>query len=466
MSYADKLLEVKAKNKKYTDEMISKLEDISFIRFEKKIISRSQIIEFEKKELQELKKVKKKIVDKYVAAGGCFRKSNNPKSRDWLYQDNKEFPSTLGRGKELDRELQWPDDTYKTTLDSDRLFDQLYGKIDEMENILSKEIKGRDKGEEGEERISEALNMYRNKYIIRENILLPAQSIGRDSSETDLYIITPKGVCVCEIKNYGKKGETLKISRDGMWSVVKSGRRESVKKDSPVEQNASHCLATEQWLEENGLPGIKMIPIIFIANNEVKVENDSPNAIMRVSELYNYINALNLPEVISKEKQQHIADVLEKGNEKVTERKFEALSFSGCKQQISNYIDDLLSLKQDEYNWKKAVYDKVSKKNNKIDKGTNRAAMILKLVVALYGISLAIIEWNLIPIFGDIVDFLVIGVGGVALYIWLFRWIMVIGNALTETNKHDASTKYIIYGMAVILLIIWIAAFNFVRNRI
>lgn len=316
--------------------------------------------------------------------------------------------------------MQWPDDTYKTTLDSDRLFDQLYGKIDEMENILSKEIKGRDKGEEGEERISEALNMYRNKYIIRENILLPAQSIGRDSSETDLYIITPKGVCVCEIKNYGKKGETLKISRDGMWSVVKSGRRESVKKDSPVEQNASHCLATEQWLEENGLHGIKMIPIIFIANNEVKVENDSPNAIMRVSELYNYINALNLPEVISKEKQQHIADVLEKGNEKVTERKFEALSFSGCKQQISNYIDDLLSLKQDEYNWKKAV----------------------------------------------IVDFLVIGVGGVALYIWLFRWIMVIGNALTETNKHDASTKYIIYGMAVILLIIWIAAFNFVRNRI
>lgn len=134
--------------------------------------------------------------------------------------------------------------------------------------------------------------------------------------------------------------------------------------------------------------------------------------------------------------------------------------------KISNYIDDLLSLKQDEYNWKKAVYDKVSKKNNKIDKGTNRAAMILKLVVALYGISLAIIEWNLIPIFGDIVDFLVIGVGGVALYIWLFRWIMVIGNALTETNKHDASTKYIIYGMAVILLIIWIAAFNFVRNRI
>lgn len=51
MSYADKLLEVKAKNKKYTDEMISKLEDISFIRFEKKIISKSQIIEFEKKEL-------------------------------------------------------------------------------------------------------------------------------------------------------------------------------------------------------------------------------------------------------------------------------------------------------------------------------------------------------------------------------------------------------------------------------
>ena len=466
MSYADKLLEVKAKNKKYTDEMIPKLEDISFIRFEKKIISRSQIIEFENKELQELKKVKKKIVDKYVAAGGSYIKSNNPKSRDKLFQNKGEFPITLGRGKELDRELQWSDGTYITQLDSDKLFDQLYGKIDEMENTLSKEIKGRDKGEEGEERISEALNMYRNKYIIRENILLPAQSIGRDSSETDLYIITPKGVCVCEIKNYGKKGETLKISRDGMWSVAKLGRRESVKKDSPVEQNASHCLATEQWLEENGLPGIKMIPIIFIANNEVKVENDSPNAIMRVSELYNYINALNLPEVISKEKQQHIADVLEKGNELVTERKFEALEFSSCKHQIMEYVEKLIALKQDEYNWKKAVYDKVSKKNNKIDKGTNRAAMVLKLVVALYGISFGIIECNIIPKCVDIVDFLVIGVGGVALYIWLFRWIMAIGNALTETNEHNASSKYIIYAIVVILLAIWIAVFNFVRNRI
>ena len=464
MSYADKLLEVKAKNKKYTDEMISKLEDISFIQFRKKVISRSQIIEFEKKELQEIKKVKENIVSKYVAVGGRFVKSNNPKSRDWLCQDNEEFPSTLGRGKELDRELQWPDNTYKTKLDSDRLFDQLYGKIDEMEKILSKEIKGRDKGEEGEERISEALNMYRNKYLIRENILLPAQSIGRDSSETDLYIITPKGVCVCEIKNYGKKGETLKISKDGMWSVVKSGRRESVKKDSPVEQNASHCLATEQWLEENGLSGIKMIPIIFIANNDVKVENDSPNAIMRVSELYNYINALNLPEVLSKEKQQQIADTLEKGNEMVTERKFEALEFRSCKNQIMEYVDKLIALKQDEYNWKKAVYDKVSKKNNKIDKGTKRSTMVLNLVIALYGISLAIIEWNLIPKFGDIIDFLVIGVGGVALFGWIAIRIMVIGSALT--NEHDAATKYINYAIAAILLVVWVMAFNFVRNRI
>lgn len=459
MSYADKLLEVKAKNKKYTDEMISKLEDISFIRFEKKIISRSQIIEFEKKELQELKKVKKKIVDKYVAAGGSVMEMDRPKERNRLYQSSEEFPGTLGQGTELDCKLQWPN-MYGRELDSDRLFDQLYGKIDEMEKILSKEIKSRDKGEEGEERISEALNMYRNKYLIRENILLPAQSIGRDSSETDLYIITPKGVCVCEIKNYGKKGETLKISRDGMWSVVKSGRRESVKKDSPVEQNASHCLATEQWLEENGLPGIKMIPIIFIANNEVKVENDSPNAIMRASELYNYINALNLPEALSKEKQQHIADVLEKGNEKVTERKFEALSFSGCKQQISNYIDDLLSLKQDEYNWKKAVYDKVSKKNNKIDKGTNRAIMVLTLAVALYGISLGAIELHVI-LNESIFDIFFVGcLLGSPYLLFVAKIIDIVGGL---TDNRNASSKYIIYIIAAILFVIWVVVFNFIR---
>ena len=82
------------------------------------------------------------------------------------------------------------------------------------------------------------------------------------------------------------------------------------------------------------------------------------------------------------------------------------------------------------------------------------------------GSVFGIIECNIIPKCVDIVDFLVIGVGGVALYIWLFRWIMAIGNALTETNEHNASSKYIIYAIVVILLAIWIAVFNFVRNRI
>lgn len=82
--------------------MISKLEDISFIRFEKKIISRSQIIEFEKKELQELKKVKKKIVDKYVAAGGSVMEMDRPKERNRLYQSSEEFPGTLEKNNKID----------------------------------------------------------------------------------------------------------------------------------------------------------------------------------------------------------------------------------------------------------------------------------------------------------------------------------------------------------------------------
>ena len=63
------------------------------------------------------------------------------------------------------------------------------------------------------------MKLYTGKYHYRENVILPANDIGGETSETDVYIVTSKAVFVCEVKNWGKRGRTICISKDGQWSV-------------------------------------------------------------------------------------------------------------------------------------------------------------------------------------------------------------------------------------------------------
>lgn len=122
----------------------------------------------------------------------------------------------------------------------------MYYAYDEIEDDIEKNIKIMQKGKNGEDAVSKALSIFQGKYRILENIVIPANDEMGETSETDVYIITDKGVFVCEVKNYGNENQILHIAQDGRWEIcdIHNGRILS-RKASATQQNARHCLATE-----------------------------------------------------------------------------------------------------------------------------------------------------------------------------------------------------------------------------
>lgn len=87
--------------------------------------------------------------------------------------------------------------------------------------------------------------------------------------------------------------------------------------------------------------------------------------------------------------------------------------------------------------------------------------MVLTLVVALYGISLGAIELHVI-LNESIFDIFFVGCLLGSPYLLCVAKIMDIVGRLTVNR--NALSKYIIYIIAAILLVIWIVAFDFIRN--
>lgn len=196
----------------------------------------------------------------------------------------------------------------------ERIFNWAKGLVDETD----KEIKILSKGQHGEEFVSQQLKLYEGKYKVLENIVIESNDSQGETSEVDVYIITDKGLVVAEVKNFGNENQRLHITSDGRWVIedVYNGRVLKRIDKSPVEQNARHCLAIERVLgKELGEDvEIPIIPVVFIANNKVAIQNESQSPVIRVSEFYTFINSFSNGVKVSKETQKKIEELLERKN--------------------------------------------------------------------------------------------------------------------------------------------------------
>lgn len=387
MRLQQELLITKKKNKHFSDEQIEKVHNLSFLELKKRRVAKSKILVEAKQQKRIFEQLEKYIIEKATEVGMNVSKGN-------LFEKNilpgNTFCTSLNKDDSINTSVGWNNGK----VDSTNCLNKLQKKLGELAKEQTIELGGIEKGELGEQRISDALAMYRRKYLYRENVLIPADGVGRETSETDVYIVTPKGVCVCEVKNWGKRGQTITISKDGQWTITNE-HGAVASKHSPIEQNNSHCLATEQFLEDQGLPSIRMIPIIFIANNEVTINNQSSNAIMRISELYNYLNDLNTPETVSREQQEQIIEAFDDCKNLVSERAFEIYSISEEEEAIKKYVDTICEYYKDEIVWRKAVYDIIAKKESIL-----RKKDVLIAIISL--ISMALISFVSLPVFQSI----------------------------------------------------------------
>ena len=195
---------------------------------------------------------------------------------------------------------------------------RIYEWVNNLLNEIDVDKKILQKGLHGEDYVNEQLRLYEGKYKILKNIVIASADSQGKTSEVDAYIITDKGLIVAEIKNYGNENQRLHITSDGRWVIEDIHKGTILKRidKSPVEQNTRHCLAVERLLKETFGEdcNIPIIPVVFIANNKVSIQNESRSAVLRVSEMYTFINSEMGGAVLSKEMQDSIEKLLNDKN--------------------------------------------------------------------------------------------------------------------------------------------------------
>lgn len=135
------------------------------------------------------------------------------------------------------------------------------------------------KGLKGESQALDSLKSVMLKYPVLNNVRLEAEEKEKTfiySAESDIIIVTDKAVFLVEIKNYGKKGETIHVSADGRWEIC--GRYQNSRRSlkNPYKQLTDHIFLINKFFETKGINfELPIIPIIAIANENVDIKLDN-----------------------------------------------------------------------------------------------------------------------------------------------------------------------------------------------
>lgn len=182
--------------------------------------------------------------------------------------------------------------------------------------LISDELAIIQLGIKGEEIVNSHLKMYDDEIINLPNIRLEVEG---NSIENDNILLTPYGIFVLEVKNFGSTGSySLKISKDGKWyKLFKNGTTESIEYDATL-QNERHARYLQRYINKllNRTPEdkdyIKVQGLVIIANNEIDIDNDSEQPIFRISEIYRQVSKNDL--IFSKEELLNIKNIIVKDN--------------------------------------------------------------------------------------------------------------------------------------------------------
>lgn len=235
---------------------------------------------------------------------------------------------------------------------SPRMVRELLNQLRDYSIFFSREAKGQIKGEQGEENVRKYFSMFAGKYPFRMNVVLPVKDEFARSSELDSVIVTPKGIFVCEIKNWGNEREDIYIGGDDTWYVCGQHRRE--KKKNPFEQNIRHTIALEKYLEANGIT-CRLIPVVVIADSRTTIRNESGKTVLKASAVYEYIQNQMLPTTIDTQTQKKILGLLDHTG--AGENAFPCKDFFAVSDVYEEAIDAILRIRNVEYWQEKELFD-------------------------------------------------------------------------------------------------------------
>ncbi|WP_283693973.1 nuclease-related domain-containing protein [Clostridium perfringens] len=159
-------------------------------------------------------------------------------------------------------------------------------------------------GIDGENRVNENLHLFRREFIKFDGARF-TDSDG-NSVECDNIIISPKGIFILEVKNYGEtEGYSLKIDKTGGWRKVRGNSSESM--NSPVGQNIRHIAVLKNILRDRGI-NVNVKGLVVIANEKVEIDNQSDSKVIRHTSLYEELSKGE--NILSEEQCEEISNII------------------------------------------------------------------------------------------------------------------------------------------------------------
>lgn len=173
-----------------------------------------------------------------------------------------------------------------------------------MEDCISVAI-----GHDGESKVENLLMEYSDQIILLPNLRI---EVDGNSIENDFVLISPYGIYVLEVKNLGSGGGyDLLIEQDGRWNKVYHNTTSPM--SSVSAQNERHILYLEKYLNrklnrtlDNA---IRVDGIIVLANNVVRITNQSNHLILRYTDIMSTIR--KNPVVMKESEMKQIAQLLQ-----------------------------------------------------------------------------------------------------------------------------------------------------------
>jgi Nuclease-related domain len=191
--------------------------------------------------------------------------------------------------------------------------EQLQAGLNEAIQQTEKDLGIVGSGVYGEQRVNEELGMYDYMWELFSNVRF---NINGQSVETDNIIVSTRGIYSLEVKNYAQKGTySIRVTKDGQWlKVFPNGKSEPIEKSVTSQMNRHIALKQkhvfDEWQKQKGqdVPFIHFQPIFILANEMVKLENETDLPVMRASQIYHHI--MKQPEILTKEQVNEIAQII------------------------------------------------------------------------------------------------------------------------------------------------------------
>lgn len=134
------------------------------------------------------------------------------------------------------------------------------------------DVLGIKKGIDGEKRTMNALRAVNLNNHVLQNVRFKLNDM---SFESDFIVLTEKGICIIESKNWGGKNQCIKVSPDGRWALYKHtplGKDSHIRNyPNPYMQITNHELAMEKLLHDNNI-SVPVFSIIAMSSDNVGLD--------------------------------------------------------------------------------------------------------------------------------------------------------------------------------------------------